>query len=141
MMLYHVAKHPDRYSFTVFINYVTQWIKWFTINYVSKFPETIKDLVDHIQEEIKTADEVDEEIVFLKKVADQAKLVLAATHSIEDIVEQLIESWYYEKDKKWINILLLSVITLLLIFKLNSLSCARLALLSASILSFSLRFL
>ena len=52
--------------------------------------ETIKDLlVDHI-EEIKAADEVDEETVFLKKVADQAKLVLAATHSIEDIVEQLI---------------------------------------------------
>ena len=63
-----------------------------SISCSSKFPETIKDLVDHIQEEIKTADEVDEEIVFLKKVADQAKLVLAATHSIEDIVEQLIES-------------------------------------------------
>ena len=53
--------------------------------------ETIKDLlVDHI-EEIKTADEVDEETVFLKKVTDQAKLVLKATHSIEDIVEQLID--------------------------------------------------
>ena len=53
--------------------------------------ETIKDLlVDHI-EEIKNADEVDEETVFLKKVTDQAKSVLVATHSIEEMVEQLID--------------------------------------------------
>ena len=62
--------------------------------------ETIKDLlVDHI-EEIKNADEVDEETAFLKKVTDQAKLVLAATHSIEDIVEQLIDQVDTMKEKK-----------------------------------------
>ena len=62
--------------------------------------ETIKDLlVDHI-EEITKGGEDDEETVFLKKVTDQAKLVLAATHTIEDIVDQLIDQVDTMKKKK-----------------------------------------
>ena len=62
--------------------------------------ETIKVLlVDHI-EDIKNADEVDEETVFLKKITDQSKLVLAATHSIEEIVDQLIAQVETMKKKK-----------------------------------------
>jgi len=54
--------------------------------------KTIRDLFeDHILA-VKDNAEEDEEEDFMKKITDQAKLVLAATHTIEDVVDQLIDS-------------------------------------------------
>ena len=52
--------------------------------------ETIRDLfAEHINE-ITEEDEGSSEEDFMKTIADQAQLVLAATHTIEDVVDQLI---------------------------------------------------
>lgn len=54
--------------------------------------ETIRDLFEEHIQEIKEEDEEEPVEDFMKKVADQAQLVLAATHTIEDVVDKLIES-------------------------------------------------
>ena len=54
--------------------------------------ETIRDLFEEHIQEIKEEDEEEPVEDFMKKIADQAQLVLAATHTIEDVVDKLIES-------------------------------------------------
>ena len=54
--------------------------------------ETIRDLFEEHIKEITEEDEDISEEDFMTKIADQAQLVLAATHTIEDVVDQLIAS-------------------------------------------------
>ena len=51
--------------------------------------ETIRDLFEEHIKEITEEDEEPSDEDFMKKIADQAQLVLAATHTIEDVVDQL----------------------------------------------------
>ena len=55
--------------------------------------EKIRDLFeDHIEEIKDATEEEDDDADFMQEIADQAQSVLAATHTIEDVVEKLIQS-------------------------------------------------
>merc|ERR1712176_216237 len=104
-----VVEHPCYFVDTITTSYCTKDQCWTLTDCAKAFPadfpdfapsesdedakldeiiETIRDLFeDHIKE---ITDEPSEEEEFMAKIADQAQLVLAATHTIEDVVDQLI---------------------------------------------------
>ena len=106
-----VVVHPCYYVDTENSEHCTDGICWTLADCAAAFPAdypdyeqpdenakldeiiaTIRDLFeDHIEEIKNTTDEDDEE-KFMKEVKNQAKLVLEATHTIEDVVEKLMKS-------------------------------------------------
>lgn len=53
--------------------------------------ETVRDRLEEHIEKIKNSEDHNEE-VFMNQISDMAKKILAATHTIEEVTDKLIQS-------------------------------------------------